>query len=302
MSLPLVSVHIITFNQKDFIRETLDSVLSQDYENFEVIVADDGSSDGTDKIILEYKERYPDKIQALVGGPNLGITGNSNRGLKMCKGEFIAFMGGDDVFLPGKLSAQIKWFFDNPAGVICGHKLYLIDEKSIKIGLHPYYEKSGLGPKKWIEYGTLYGATSVMIKAKHLPKNGFDERLPAVSDWKLYVDSLSELDEWGSVCEYLAMYRKHGANITNNHNVVKPDVVKTIDLFFKEKPQYTTSIRKAKAIKLHYSEGYICMRKGDYRGALRNFKNSLICFPYDVKIYFRIVQASFLCLLHKPTN
>jgi len=75
---PLVSIHIITYNQIDFIHDTLTSALEQDYENLEVVVADDGSTDGTAEVILEYAKKYPNRLLPLVGGPNLGITGNSN--------------------------------------------------------------------------------------------------------------------------------------------------------------------------------------------------------------------------------
>lgn len=100
---PLVSVHVITFNQAHLIHETLQSILAQDYANIEIIVADDGSTDGTANIISEYANQYPSKIIPLVAGPNLGITGNSNRGLQACKGKYIAFIGGDDLFLPSKI-------------------------------------------------------------------------------------------------------------------------------------------------------------------------------------------------------
>lgn len=294
MNAPLVSVMIITYNQLEFIRETLDSALNQDYENYEIVVADDGSTDGTAEVILEYAAKYPGKVVPLVGGENLGITGNGNRGLSGCKGELIAFMGGDDLFLFNKLSAQVKWFRDNPSGVICGHKLYLVNDKTEKIGEHPYRDISGAGPKEWIESGTLYGATSVMVKGSKIPSYGFDVRLPVVSDWKLYIDCLDELDTWGGLDQFLGMYRKHDGNITGNKLAVKPDMLKTLLILKEEKPKYLVSIKKAHAIKILYSEGCCLLLDSQYREALGRFLASLKYYPSNIKAYYRIMQ----CLIY----
>src|SRR5689334_23285444 len=100
MSRPLVSVLVVAYNQISFIADTLASAVEHDYENLQVVVADDGSTDGTTDVVLDFARRHPGRVVPLTGGPNLGITRNCNRGLTACKGEYVAFLGGDDLFLP----------------------------------------------------------------------------------------------------------------------------------------------------------------------------------------------------------
>src|SRR5438128_463489 len=88
---PLVSVIVPTYNQLDFIAEALDSVLEQDYENLQIVVGDDGSTDGTVEIIRQFAKRYPRRLIPLDGLPHLGITANCNRCLRACNGKYIAF-------------------------------------------------------------------------------------------------------------------------------------------------------------------------------------------------------------------
>jgi len=299
-NMQLVSVLIITYNQIDYIDETLTSALEQDYENLEVVVADDGSTDGTDKVILEYAEKYPNRLIPLVGGPNLGITGNSNRALKACNGVYVALQGGDDVLLPNKISKQIKWFHQNKSAVLCGHKLYLINSISEKFGTYTMKKRSGHGINKWLKYGTLYGATSVMVKKEHIPKYGFDERIQTSSDWKFYIDIIkNDKNYYGYVDEYLACYRVHDKNITKDKTKTMKDVVTTFDILSSEFPNKKLALRIGKSYILHYGKGYQCIEKGKYRESIPFLLESIELWPLQLKAYTRLLQASLLMLNDK---
>jgi glycosyltransferase involved in cell wall biosynthesis len=189
---PKVSVMVITYNQIKFIRETIESVLQQDYPNFEIIIADDGSTDGTAEVILEYAQKYSEIIIPLVGGPNLGITGNSNRGLKACKGKYIAFMGGDDLFLPGKLSRQVEVMEQYDNIVICYHNLNVFNSDTGVIinKFSDIAEPRRGNVVNLIKHGCFMGATSVLVRASKVPGKGFDERLPLASDWLFWIDCM----------------------------------------------------------------------------------------------------------------
>jgi len=101
VSRPLVSVVIPVYNAEPFLREALDSVLAQDYEPFEVIVVDDGSTDGSGTIARSYPEvRY-------LRQENQGPAVARNAGIAAAQGEFLAFFDADDVMLPNKLSVQV---------------------------------------------------------------------------------------------------------------------------------------------------------------------------------------------------
>jgi glycosyltransferase involved in cell wall biosynthesis len=230
---PLVSVHIITYNQKQFIHETLLSVLNQDYENLEIVVADDGSTDGTAEIILEYARQYPGKIVPLVGGPNLGITRNCNRGLAACKGKYIAFLGGDDIFLPHKLSKQVEWLEADDARVLCYHDIEYFDSASGKrlcSGFEKSKPRSG-GADLLIKHGLFFGGSSVMVRNPRHLNIIFNADIPVASDWLFWFEVVEKNQgKLGLVEGVYARYRRHAASVTARGDHGLHDMLKTVSV------------------------------------------------------------------------
>ena len=85
---PLVSVFMPTFNQEGLVAESIESVITQDYDNWELIIGDDFSSDNTYEVVQSYAEKFPDQIKPFRNEKNLGVTANCNRILKRCKGKY----------------------------------------------------------------------------------------------------------------------------------------------------------------------------------------------------------------------
>jgi len=124
---PLVSVITTFLNAEKFIRESIESVFSQTYKNWELILIDDGSTDGSTRIALEYSEKYPDKVRYFKheGGRNRGISASRNLGLKQAKGEYIAFLDADDLWVEKKLKQQVEILSTYPdAGIVYGTTKY----------------------------------------------------------------------------------------------------------------------------------------------------------------------------------
>lgn len=220
-SQPKVSILVISYNQERFIREALESALEQDYENLEVVVADDASRDATQAIIRELAQRYPQRLKPVFNPHNVGITANSNIGLRQCSGEFVAFMGGDDVLLPGKIARQVAWFAQDGRRVLCGHDVEWIDENGAQLGvltsdLVPLH--AGQGAARFIRHGTPYTAASVMVRRSRISDYGFHPALPVVSDWKLWIDVIGTDGIYGHIPGVWAQYRRHSANVTARLN------------------------------------------------------------------------------------
>ncbi|WP_051937839.1 glycosyltransferase [Ghiorsea bivora] len=265
MSKPLVSILIISFNQEAFIEEALKSALEQDYENLEVVVADDGSTDRTPDIILSYAERYKGRLIAIVGEPNLGITGNSNRGLRLCEGKYVAFQGGDDVLLPGKITAQVAWMEEDDTRVLCGHQVEVFYEDGSPSHLLLPSLPSGKGASWLIENGVPYGATSIMVRAESIPSKGFDERLPSVSDYMLWIDCLrGENKEFGYIQGVYASYRRHSQNVTNDSWRCYEDLQRTFDILETEYAGYEQSIKKGRRNQLDVERAKLLLAKGKF--------------------------------------
>lgn len=118
---PLVSIIIPFLNQERFISEAIESVLSQTYENWELILVDDGSSDNSAKIVREFAENYPEKIYLFSHPKNLGASAARYSGIQHSKGQFITFLDSDDVYFPNTLERELQAFSQNPkADVVCG--------------------------------------------------------------------------------------------------------------------------------------------------------------------------------------
>lgn len=116
---PLVSVVIPTYNAAEFLGETLDSVLAQTYPNLEVIVVDDGSTDATPELLRTYGERITVLRQA-----NAGQAAARNRGARLARGEFLAFLDSDDLWDPDKIARQVYWLQRHPqaCATYCDHR------------------------------------------------------------------------------------------------------------------------------------------------------------------------------------
>ena len=102
---PLVSVIIPTYNRAEIIEEAVDSVLAQDYKDFELIVVDDGSTDNTSEVLAT----YGDDIRVLYQ-ENKGVSAARNRGISEAAGKLIAFLDSDDLWMPQKLTTQVEFF------------------------------------------------------------------------------------------------------------------------------------------------------------------------------------------------
>ena len=219
---PKVSVLMITYNQEKFIENAINSVLQQDYDNFEIIISDDASIDNTLNILDRYNKLYPTKITIIKNSKRGGITVNSQRVLKQATGDFVAFIAGDDLWLPGKLTAQVNWFINNPDYSICYHDIAILDvNKNLILGNHSDYRKMVEGTTEQVLYYRCFAALlSVMIKKNAIPENGFNEDIPTCSDWFLVIDSLIQNNgKIGFINKVYANYNKHENNITklNKH-------------------------------------------------------------------------------------
>jgi glycosyltransferase involved in cell wall biosynthesis len=188
---PRVSVMILTYNQKDLITETVESVLAAPrYPNLEVVVADDCSTDGSQQVIEALQMKYPGIVKLVLNKVNLGITGNSNAAFFATTGEFVAVLGGDDLFLPGKIQAQVALFLADPAVVLSYHPVEIFEHATGRT-LAITDQKARLRKRDVydvIEKGGIAGASSMMVRRSACPSYGFDARLPVVSDWKFSID------------------------------------------------------------------------------------------------------------------
>src|SRR5213594_1272983 len=117
---PLVSVVIIFLDAGRFLEEAIESVFAQTYEEWELLLVDDGSTDKSRSIAERYVVQYPAKVRCLEheGHQNRGMSASRNLGIAHTKGEYIAFLDADDVWLPHKLEQQVAIMDSQPAAAM----------------------------------------------------------------------------------------------------------------------------------------------------------------------------------------
>jgi glycosyltransferase EpsE len=123
-----VSVIMGIYNCAPTLRESIDSILSQTYSNFQLILCDDASKDDTYKIAQDYKIKNPDKIILIKNDENLGLSKTLNNCLKYADGKFIARMDGDDISMPDRFEKQVDFLVKNPKYIVCGCAVIPFDE------------------------------------------------------------------------------------------------------------------------------------------------------------------------------
>ena len=125
-----VSVLMITYNHERYIAQALDSVLAQDVDfDYEIVVGEDHSSDGTLRIVSEYQLRNPGRIRIVTSEANVGMHQNLIRTYRACRGDYIAMLEGDDYWTsPEKLQLQVNFLEGNPSYAICFHGVEIYSE------------------------------------------------------------------------------------------------------------------------------------------------------------------------------
>jgi glycosyltransferase involved in cell wall biosynthesis len=221
MPTPKVSIIICTYNQQDFVRETVDSVVSQTYRNIEVIISDDGSTDATPAILTEYAQRYPDIVKIVLSDRNTGIPANINRGLAIRTGELSAWLDGDDLMLPQKIEKQVAFLASHPEAIGCYHDAEVFDSDSGQV----------LGRFSQLYNGSLtllqgrlpdhikpryYSIpSSIMCRSEACPSHGFDERMKYLSEFVFFTETFRPGLKL-AMDEVLVRYRRHNRNVTSN--------------------------------------------------------------------------------------
>lgn len=168
------SIITINFNHREGLRKTIESVINQTYDDYEYIVIDGGSTDGSVEVIKE----YTDKIDFWVSEPDKGIYNAMNKGILQAHGEYLNFMNSGDCFYHKGVLKSVLPYLD--ADLVTGKAYY-------NSGVHGFYNND-ISMLDFFK-GTLQHQATFFRK-KIFNKNLYDEHCKIISDWKLFVQSL----------------------------------------------------------------------------------------------------------------
>ena len=207
--MPTLSVIIHTYNNEKFIAETVESVLNQTYKDYEIIVVDDGSVDGTRDALIPYmqKIRYHYK-------ENGGIASAKNAGIGLSETEFVAFLDHDDLWVPDKLKIQMECFNENPqAGLVYAKYTSFRDGKELRTKPEKGY--SGWIFKELLSKSFIQTST-VVVKRECLDAVGpYDETFSLGDEYDMFL-RISKKFQCGFIDKGLTRYRVHDTNASNN--------------------------------------------------------------------------------------
>lgn len=284
---PLVSVIIPNYNYAGYLGEAIDSVLSQTYPNVEVIVVDDGSTDGSREII----ENYGDRIAAIFQ-QNQGVAAARNNGVRQAAGDHLAFLDADDVWLADKIERQIILFDTDKTLGLVHVGVQDIDENGDDLDVH----LDGMAGEVSHELllmrrpVVLGGGSGLMVTRSAFDAvGGFDLRLSTSADWDLFYQ-ISSRFAVGFVNEVLLKYRMHGSNMHGNIARMETEMLIGFEKAFADSRHL--SIERAAYGNLYQVLAGSHFRAGNYPDFVRNSFKSIVNKPSNLGYFAKFPLRS----------
>lgn len=274
--MPLVSVVIPNYNYGRYLGQGIESVLAQSYPNVEVLVVDDGSTDDSAAVARGYGDRIRWIRQA-----RQGVAAARNRGVQESRGELVAFLDADDVWMPHKLERQVARWLASPAlGLIhCGARRIDASGRTLEV------QQDGM--EGWIAREMLLfrrctivcaGSTVLIPRRVFDVAGGFDPQLSTSADWDLCY-RIGVRQPTGFVREPLVAVRMHQTNMHDNVRVMEHDMLLAYGKAFRDADLSVRRLRRRSYGNLHMVLGGSFVRAGQWRDASRHILKSLWLTP-----------------------
>lgn len=219
MKKPLISVIMPVYNAGKFLKPAINSILAQTFQDFELILIDDASSDGSREILEQYKSRFPFRVKVIELRKNLNCGGDrcANEGIKIAKGTFIARMDADDIAHKSRLQKQVEFLKKNKDVFLVGSNAYVIDKKGKIIG-----EKNEPSSHKeiynsYFSFHPLIHPTCMMRRSYQNKKFSYKLSYNANNDYLTFFTLICSGAKFANLNDKLLYYRIHGKNDTFVH-------------------------------------------------------------------------------------
>ncbi|MHC4527215.1 MAG: glycosyltransferase [Planctomycetota bacterium] len=273
---PQVSVCIPTFNRKDYLRQALDSVAAQTYNDYELIVLDDGSTDGTQEMIRSCGGHVRYYWQA-----NCGEALTRNRLIELARGQFITFLDSDDLLLPDAVERMAKVMEAQSGKVVVYGPYIRIDEDGGVCGRCKRKLYSGHVTKYLFQDVFVHSCGSMFPKTLLEETGGFNGSLPVSGDYDLWL-RLSLKCPFVALSEPTFKRRRHRGNLSCTSSSNQIVELNMLERFYNEKGGNTVvphRIAMRRLSREEYRVGKYFLREGDFGAADRYFAASLRRHP-----------------------
>ncbi|MDR3061732.1 MAG: glycosyltransferase [Dysgonamonadaceae bacterium] len=216
------SILLPVYNAASFLAESIASILNQSFEDFELIILNDGSKDGSKEIIFAFTDA---RIRYVENETNLGLIKTLNKGIEICTGEYIIRMDADDICAPERIEKQIRFLEKHPDIGLCGTWAYVIDNKGVVTGKIINQTSSS-----FISISLLFSAPlihpSVCFRSSLLKQHPYHE-VPVAEDYDLWC-RLNEYTKIANIPDFLLYYRWHDTNISREKQQIQEQNKETL--------------------------------------------------------------------------
>jgi len=297
---PFFSIIIPAYNAESFICDALDSVVSQTFTDYEIIVVDDGSTDKTyDKALFWSRQRPATKIK-IVQQTNKGIGGARNTAIGKAQGVFIAFLDADDLWLEQKLAVVARYIEDNSSVDLICHDVWFqannVDKKRIDFGPHAIY-------RDLLFKGNSISPSATTVRRQNVLNVGCfseDMRFNSAEDYDLWLRLARAGSRVGYLHEVLSVYRSCGQGISSNASMHNANTINVFEAHFQKwQPKnlcYRYLARRRRGIILR-SGGHVLCKQGRHAEARRYLYAALRQDPFNWKIW--VIVLLNICRLKK---
>lgn len=278
-----VSVVLTCYNGARWISEAIESILAQTYEDFELLVIDDGSTDNSKKIVASYHDHRVRYIYQ----KNRGFSAAVNRGIKESSGSLIGFIGQDDLWMPKKLELQARYFSEHKDIGIVHSNYYVINSRERIIGVIKAKVPVSSAKQEVVTrlfLNNFIGFETVLVKRKCFDEVGFlDERMVGFSDHDMWLRIAGSFNI-GYLDLLLVKKRDHGFRLSRvrEETVLRDEflvVKKAIDTY-----PFLKRLERKKLAPLYYALGTTLLQKKDYQKAKKALIKAIIYQPWALNI------------------
>jgi glycosyltransferase involved in cell wall biosynthesis len=284
---PTVSVIIPTYNRANLIEKAIESVLNQAYQDFEIIVVDDGSTDNTGEIIRGFKDKRVKYIKKYK--KNKGSSVARNIGIKVARGKYIAFLDSDDEWLPEKLDKQIEVLqSESPeVGVVYSNLLY-IDENGKNMSKFRNPKKEGYIYEDLLCKNYVGTDSTLLIRKECFHRVGlFDDLLNTQQDWDMWI-RIAKYYRFALIKVPLVKYRLHSNQISRN---LELKIITANRILVK----YANELEKRRAVhsKHYFYIGIRFCRIGKTKVGRRYLLKATSLYPFCIMYYICMFVSLF---------
>ena len=263
---PTVTVCICSYNHARYLPQTIDSVLTQTYQDFELIIVDDGSKDNSHEVLSDYKQRYPDKLRYVwhADHANRGISASCNLAVSLARGAFFAWLGSDDYWFPEKLAKQVSFFEQHPEVGMLHTSALTLDANGTLFPVSNVHDALDPQPLAAMVISNPVVASTAMWPTRLFTERGaFDEQL-VFSDWELWI-RIAARYPIGFLAEPLCAYRVHGQNvsISSKADIILKHNVAVIDTVAANIPAIDPALKNRSLANMYLRAGLDAMAGND---------------------------------------